>query len=273
MTDTDSPIEVVQHPYAFRLLRVLRRTRIAPRMMRITLGGEELAGFRSDAPDDDTKMFFPSDPTSASWRPEIVEGRLVFSSERPPARELTPRRYDPVAGELDYDFVLHGDGPAATWAASAQPGHVAGVGGPRRSRMVTGHVDWYLLAGDETGLPAIARRLEELPAGTRVIAIIEVDGPEAELEIGTRADADIVWLRRTGAADQLAQAIRDLDFPEGAVFAWAAGEAAEIRAVRRHLLDERRIPDTRMRMTGYWRRAIANWDHHQPLDEIDASAG
>jgi len=33
--------------------------------------------------------------------------------------------------------------------------------------------DSYLLIGDETALPAIARRLEELPAGRTVLAVIE----------------------------------------------------------------------------------------------------
>ena len=32
--------------------------------------------------------------------------------------------------------------------------------------------------GDETALPAIARRLEELPAGNRVIAIVQVDAAD-----------------------------------------------------------------------------------------------
>ena len=272
MSGTDSPIEVIQHPFAFRLLQVVRSTRIAPQMVRVTLGGDALAGFRSDAADDGSRLYFPADPTDASWVPTVDGSTLVFPEDqpRPPGREFTPRRHDPAAGELDFDFVVHGDGAAASWAANAAPGHYLGVSGPRRSRVLAGAVDGYVLAGDATGLPSIARRLEELPSGTPVIAIVEVANAGEEIPIATRADLELLWLHRDSTdpddSDLLVNAMRGLDFPHGSIFAWAAGEASSIRAVRRHLLHEREIPDSRMRMTGYWKRSIANYDHHQPLD-------
>jgi len=190
--------------------------------------------------------------------------------ERPPGREYTPRRHDPVAGELDFDFVVHGDGPASSWAANAQPGQRLGFSGPRKSRTVVGTVDWYLLAGDESGLPSIARRLEELPSDTRAIAVIDVTDAGDEQPIDTRADVELIWLHRATAtgdgSDLLAETLRGMAFPSGDVFAWAAGEASSMRAVRRHLFQERGIPDARARITGYWKRAIANYDHHLPLD-------
>ncbi|MEZ4573160.1 MAG: siderophore-interacting protein [Thermomicrobiales bacterium] len=160
----NSPMEVVPHPFAFRLLEVLRSTWITPKMVRVTLGGDAIEGFRSDAPDDGARLYFPPDQDDWSWIPTLEGTRLVFPSEeqRPPGREFTPRRFDPEAGEVDFEFVIHAGGPASDWAANAEPGHKVGVSGPRRSRMIVGDVDWYLLAGDETGLPSIARRLEEL---------------------------------------------------------------------------------------------------------------
>lgn len=65
----------------------------------------------------------------------------------------------------------------------------------------------------------------------------------------------------------VADTIRKLEFPDGNVFAWAAGETTSIAPVRRHLLREREIPSDWMRMTGYWKRAIPNWDHHTPFEE------
>ena len=85
-----------------------------------------------------------------------------------------------------------------------------------------------------------------------------------------RAEVELVWLHRDAAgadlSDLLAGALRRLDFPRGKVFAWAAGEASSMRQVRRHLLDERGLPPEQARVTGYWKRAIANYDHHQPLE-------
>jgi NADPH-dependent ferric siderophore reductase len=137
--------------------------------------------------------------------------------------------------------------------------------------MVAGRVDWYVLAGDETAIPSIGRRLEGLAAGTPVVAVIEVAGASEEQPLPTEADLQLTWLHRANVAPddtgQLARTLATLHLPDGAGFTWAAGEANAMRAVRRHWIDERGIPDSRMRVTGYWKRAIANYDHHLPLDE------
>ncbi|MCO5177545.1 MAG: siderophore-interacting protein [Thermomicrobiales bacterium] len=272
MSEVESPIQVVQHPFLFRLLQVRRSERIAPHMVRVTLEGETLAGFRSDAADDGARLFFPADPTDASWVPEVDGSKLVFAEGmRPPGREFTPRRYDAEAGEVDFDFVVHEGGAASTWAANAQPGHYLGCSGPRRSRMLTGQIDGYVLAGDETGLPSIARRMEDLPAGVPVIAVIEVANADEEIPITTDAAAQVIWLHRDDVkgdtSNLIADTLRTLEFPEGNIFCWAAGEAVSMRQTRRYLLNERGIPEARARFTGYWKRAVENYDHHLPLDE------
>ena len=48
------------------------------------------------------------------------------------------------------------------------------VGGPRGSSIISSEgIDSHLLIGDETALPAIGRRLEELPPGSRALVVIE----------------------------------------------------------------------------------------------------
>lgn len=273
MAMTDSMIKAVQYSVVFRLLKVRRTRWLTPHMLRTTLGGDALEGFRSEGADDGARLHFPSDPTDTTWVPTVKEGKLVFPEGRPvpPGREYTPRRFDPVAGELDFDFVVHGEGPASAWAAHAVPGHYLGSSGPRRSRVISGEVDWYLLAGDETALPSIGRRLEELPAGLPVVAIIEVANAEEEQPIATAAELELIWLHRDAAGadttNLLADAIRHIEIPGGNIFAWAAGEASSLRAVRRHLVQERGLATERMRLTGYWKRSIPNWDHHTLLDE------
>lgn len=92
---------------------------------------------------------------------------LDVGDAEPVRRDYTPRHFDVRAQELTLEFALHGDGPAAQWAAQAQPGHRATVAGPRGSFIIPMDYDWHLLVGDDTAIPAIARRLEELPSGAR----------------------------------------------------------------------------------------------------------
>ncbi|NHC14543.1 siderophore-interacting protein [Motilibacter deserti] len=252
-------------PVQVRLLEVLRTERVTPGVVRVTLGGPQLEGFRSSAPDDHVKLFFPVDgrplvlplpgPNGVVW-PEGVE--------RPPARDYTPRRHDPVAGELDIDVVLHGDGPAATWAASARPGDRVGLGGPRGSLLVSRSFEWYLLVGDESALPAIGRRIAEAGPDERIVAVVEVAGPEEEQPLPVGPVVSLTWVHRSGAepgaGTGLLDAVRALALPPGDFFAYVAGEAGTVRAVREHLLAERGARKEWMRATGYWKRGVAN--HH-----------
>lgn len=273
MTATERTVELVRFPLRLRLLTVRRAERITPRMVRVTLGGGDPAGFETRDPDDHVKVFFPvpgvetpAVPTYGQNGPTIpADGRKLIM------RDYTPRRYDPAAGELDLDFVIHGDGPASAWAAAARPGQILVVAGPRGSNVVPNAFDWYLLCGDETVLPSIARRLEEFPAGARAIAFVEVPDAAEEQPIVTRADLALTWLHRDGVAagttDLIERAVRTLDFPPGDPYVWASGEATSLRTLRRHLLHERGLRREWCHFSGHWKRGEANHDHHAPLDE------
>lgn len=148
---------------------------------------------------------------------------------------------------------------------------VIGVAGPRGSFVVSKDFDWYLLVGDETALPSIARELEELPAGARAVAIVEVADAAEEQQIASRARVEFVWLYRNGAEPGttrlLEHAVRELTFPPGDCFAWVAGEASTIRPLRRHLLHERGVTPGWARFSGHWKRGVADHDHHEPIED------
>ena len=250
----------VRHETKMRLLQVREVGRLTPKMVRVVLGGEALAGFVSAAHDDHVKLFFPQPghdkpvlPTPTPNGPVYPEGEA-----RPAARDYTPRRYDPAANTLTIDFVLHGEGPAATWAAQARPGQFLGVGGPRGSFIVPDDFDWYLLAGDETAVPAIGRRLQELPAGTRVIAVVEVADAGEEQKLDTRANLEMHWLHRTGAEAGnhllLQRALTEFVLPPGEGYAWVAAEASAAKALRRYLVDQRGLPKDRVKAAAYWKQ-------------------
>ncbi|RKN43712.1 siderophore-interacting protein [Streptomyces hoynatensis] len=257
--------------FGFFDLRVTRAARISPSFVRVTLGGAELAGFASGGRDQRVKLFLPRPgcrevraPREAGedWWPAW---QRMHPEERAMLRTYTVREQRPAAGEVDIDFVVHGDtGVATRWARAAAPGDPVTVLGPVAEdnpgvlfRLPPG-TDWVLLAGDASALPAVSGILRWLPAGLPVRVFLDVPHAADRRELPTRADAEIIWLcgDRPGPrpADPLTHAVRHAAWPKGRPYAWLAGESGQVRALRRHLVNDRATPRSRVTFTGYWRR-------------------
>jgi NADPH-dependent ferric siderophore reductase len=216
----------------------------------VTLHGPDLTGFISLGTDDHVKLLFATTPEEQAALDTFMPGPNG-QGPKPAMRDYTPRRYDAASGELDIDFVLHGDGPAATWAAQAQPGQFLHIAGPRGSMIVPDMFDSYLLIGDETALPAIARRLEELAANRRALVVVEIEDNAERQALESKAQVEVIWVLR-GEQDLL-EATRQLTLPEGDLYAWVATESALSRKVRRILLDELKLDEAAVKAAGYWR--------------------
>jgi len=243
-TDTlGSRVQRVRHEIKRRDLEVIEVEAVTPNFRRITLGGESLADFTSLSFDDHVKLFFDG------------------TGGEPARRDYTPRGYDNAARTLTLEFALHGEGPAAGWAAQAAPGQRLVVAGPRGSFVVPVDHDWHLLAGDETALPAIARRLEELPAGTRALVFLQVN----EADRRPLRSAAALQLHWADTADDLLQAVHRLALPGGDGYAWCAGEAAMVKALRRLLVDDKGLSRHAIRASAYWKRGASA--HHEDLDD------
>ena len=244
----NNAIHRVNHEIKHRRLDVLRVTELTPRMRRITLGGPQLQGFTSVGTDDHVKLMF-----ACSAEEQAALDNLDFSRDglRPTMREYTPRRIDLDAGELDIDFVLHGDGPASTWAAQAEVGQVLNIAGPRASMVVPDIFDSYLLIGDETALPAIARRLEELPATRKVLAVIEIEDAQEQQPLESLAQVEVIWVQRH--QQNLLEVVKDLPLPEGQLYTWVALEKALTRKAKRLLIDEKGVKEDLIKAAAYWR--------------------
>ncbi|HVW67771.1 MAG TPA: siderophore-interacting protein [Steroidobacteraceae bacterium] len=263
---TDRPeVRRVRHETRLRRLQVCHVQHLTPRMLRVGVAGGELAGFTSLGFDDHVKVFVPPSGTGELALPTLGPDGPIYpeGAPRPAMRDYTPRKYDAAAGILYIDFVIHEAGPATTWAARARPGQVLGVGGPRGSFVIPTQFDWHLLIGDETALPAIGRRLEELPADTRALVVAEVDDPSEELQFQSAAPFEVVWVHRSRNGSNTAQAgdprlllqkLRTLGFPSGEYFAWIAAEVQVARALRQYLLSERSAKKEWVKAAGYWRR-------------------
>ncbi|RON78335.1 siderophore-interacting protein [Pseudomonas fluorescens] len=254
MTAVDTQtIHRVMHEIKRRKLEVLRVVDLTPRMRRITLGGPELAGFISLGTDDHVKLLFPQNAEQSAALETMELGAGKDNGPMPEMRDYTPRRYDLDALELDIDFVLHGDGPASTWAEQAQPGQFLHIGGPRGSMIVPDIFDSYLLIGDETALPAIARRLEGLAANRKALVVIEVENGAEQQVLESPAQVNVIWVLREGGKDNLLSTVKQLQVPKGNLYAWVATETKVSRQIRRVLLDEHGLDEKLVKAVGYWR--------------------
>ncbi|MEU6709488.1 siderophore-interacting protein [Streptomyces wuyuanensis] len=283
---TRSPRSVVTFPIVLRELTVLRAENITPGMRRLTLGGEQLHAFtrdgldlpalRTDGFDDHVKFFF-ADETGRLVLPRQNVSSLDWPADgRPVAKDYTPVRFDPEAGEIDFDFVRHEGGVASSWAERVKNGESVWIAGPKMSHSHPEGADWLLVVGDETALPAIGRWLAEMPEGTKARVFVEIGDDSHRQELPTRADADVVWLSRDGApagtTDLLEQAVRAMEWLPGTVFAWVAGEAVALKGIRRHLATERLVPREHTHITGYWRRTEPPAPDTAPADEAEDDA-
>ncbi len=263
-------IERVGFPLMPRKAEVIEIIDLTPRMRRFVLQGDDLKTFDSRDADDHMKLVFPASGQSEPTLPVLTPDGLKMPDGAIPSerRDFTPRSFDRSQGTLTVDFYRHGSGPAGNWAENATVGSKLGVLGPRGSKIVRGTVDTYLLFGDETALPGIARRLEELPAGQKAIAFIEVDGPVEELPIETGADLALTWLHRNGAAPGtttlLENAIRALPKPAGTVYTLAGGEATSLRPIRASMKQAGYDPALTS-FSGHWKRGVADHDHHEEV--------
>jgi NADPH-dependent ferric siderophore reductase len=145
------------------------------------------------------------------------------------------------------------------------PGTRVYVAGPPGGRIVPTSYDSYLLGGDITALPAIARRLEELPRAAAGWAFIEVADASEEIELAVPDGVAVRWLHRGSAApgtsDVLERAVRAVHMQPGErVYVWLAGEAGMLKPLRRWVRDELRIPPEDCDITGYWKRGVADFD-------------
>jgi NADPH-dependent ferric siderophore reductase len=259
LTDPRALIRI-RHETRMRLLEVTGVADITPRMRRISLQGD-LAGFASLGHADHIKAFFFPQDVEPKLAPIGERGPEFALSEKPQMRDYTPRYWDLAKGTLEPDFVLHGDGPASSWAAQATIGQKLLIGGPRGSLVVPTTFDWYLLVGDETALPALGRRIEELPQGAKIVAIIEVEDAWEEQRFQTQADLDLIYCHRNGqpagTTDLLLEAVEKHTFPPGTAYTYVAGESAMSKRVRAHLTEQRGFHTEYVRAAGYWLLGVA----------------
>jgi NADPH-dependent ferric siderophore reductase len=235
---------------------------VHPHLRRVVVSGNDLATFVPTAPDTFVYVLLPPPgrdeltiDQSFTW-----EGyEHMGEADRPVGAYYTVRRWDAARRELTMLMVRHGDdGAASAWIGRAQPGDPLALWGPRTAYHPPVGTDRYVLVADDTGLPAVAAILESLPNGAPATVFAEVADESERQDLPAADRFDIRWLYRDGAepgtTTLLADAVRALDWPAGALYVWGGGESRAMTAVRRYVRDERGLRREAVSLVAYWRR-------------------
>lgn len=244
-----------------RTMTVLRSHQLTPHMLRLTLGGSNMADFPAGQKGGYVKLML---------RPDGGEGK-------PTLRTYTIR--DQRSDELDIDFVLHIDGegeagPATSWAMAAKPDEEIEVGGPGPAKPLPPGFNNYLIAGDMTALPAIAANLEDLPADASGIAVLEIQDEADRQNLAAPANMEIRWLVNPQPGTQpeaLAQALREHGWPDGRNYCWAACEFSAMRHLRSYLREEQGLGADQLYLSSYWKSGLTE-EAHKIAKREDAQA-
>ena len=229
-------------------------------MRRITLQGAELEGFEVNDPACYMKLIFPEPGQTEPERP-LPDG----------PRPKSMRTYTPLAvradmHEVDVDFVLHGEGPASTWAAQAQVGQVLFLMGPGPGYKLALDAPVHLLIGDDSALPAFETILATLPAGARAQVLVEVVDAAEERPLQSTAMVEARWVARgadnSKAGQALETALRQAGAPSADARIYLACEAAAMRRIRQVLIDELGVERSRIVGRGYWKLGTVNHPDH-----------
>jgi NADPH-dependent ferric siderophore reductase len=207
--------------------------RMSPHFVRVTFRSDDLREIGWDGPDQRIKVVLPLEgsgfddvPKGDDW---FSAWRALPDERRNPIRTYTIRAARPQQGELDVDFVAHGDsGPASRWIAAARVGDPIRLVAPdATSAEESGGWEWnpgtartLLIAGDETAVPAMGAILEQLPGDARGAVFLEIPEASDALDLAAPAGVEVRWLARDASAEDYGACLVE------AVIAWADGWVA-----------------------------------------------
>lgn len=251
-----APSGIRREPPPFRVVAVRRVTEVTPFMARVTFGGPALAGLQIDEPAASVRLLLPPPRSSELVMPTWNGNEFLFDDgTRPIIRTFTPLDLDHELLEISLEVVLHEGGATSSWVESAGEGDLAAISGPGRGYTIDTTANTYVLAGDETALPAIGQLIDAMPDDMTVDVVVEVRHLDARVDLPERARQAVTWVGADedappGAA--LVSAMERLEFGI-ATRIWAAGEAGAMQRIRRHLRDDRGLDRSHTTVRGYWK--------------------
>ncbi|HKP07642.1 MAG TPA: siderophore-interacting protein, partial [Microbacterium sp.] len=135
------------------------------------------------------------------------------------------------------------------------------------SKVLVGRPDAWLLAGDETAVPAIRRFAQAMNADAIGRIVVEVRDAAHELAIDAPAGIVVEQAHRgiRPAGSALAarlDSVTTADRPDGAVFGFVAAEQSIVRPGRALLLDRWGLEPDAVIVKGYWK--AGETEYHAP---------
>lgn len=250
----------VRNELRFRPVEVLSKTLIADAFYRIEFGGEALAGFTTPGFDDHIKVFFPDAQTGEFTLPEITDDGVVWKDGiRPVARDYTPLFFNGDTQRLTLDFYRHEAGVASDWAARAEPGDRLAIGGPRGSLIVPEDYAFQLYVCDETGLPAMKRRLQNV-TGSEIHLYVYASEATGRAYLEELEHVTVTWLGSGVMSRETAPALiaqfAALTIPDNDYFIWLTGEGAAVKYLSDWFIEQQACDPDFVRAVAYW--------HHKP---------
>lgn len=249
-------------------LTVVAKDQITPHMIRVTFGADWVQDLATGIEGAHCKLFFPDPGQSGDAFLEQLE-----NGPRPTVRTYTIRFIRPEQGEMDIDFVDHGDaGPASAFARNCAPGDICGFGGPGPVKLTSFHADTYIVAADMSALPVAAATLEAMPKSATGVAYLEITDPADRQMIDAPKGIDLHWLVHPDPQrppEQSVNLIRALPKEQGTVQTCIAGESSMIKALREEVLVKRNVPKQDAYIAGYWKIGLIE-DEHQKIKRLEA---
>ncbi|MBT0773576.1 siderophore-interacting protein [Kineosporia sp. J2-2] len=252
---------------------VVATERLSPHLVRIVLGGPEMSQYEPLlVPDEAVVLWFPKPGQERPAPTTLKDGVWAHHDPQtaPPGRNYTVRAFEPGENaRMTVDFVVHPGGVAGEWAVNAQVGQELLITRPRCWYSPPEGVDWILAAADLTGLPALARIIEECEQdGPAVYAMVEtVDADDLAALPATQCHARGVdasvgtgnGVAPGALADLIALKVAELS-GQGTGYVWYSGEAAQSREIRKLLRKKHGWPLERVATVGYWRQDAERWN-------------
>ncbi|GIU84980.1 MAG: siderophore-interacting protein [Acidimicrobiales bacterium] len=221
----------------------------------------------TDEPAASLRLLFPPEPHETPVLPRWNGNLwLLEDGTRPPIRTLTVLDADAESESFAVEVVLHGESPLCRWVSSVEPGCVAAVSGPARGTPVDTSAERYVLAGDESALPAmgtVLRKLCTIRPEARVDVVVSVRHSGCRVDLPHLPGAREHWLaeERSPLDGALVDAVREIvgegEAARENVWVWAAGEASVMQRIRRLLFEELGMPRSSAAVRGYWKAGRA----------------
>lgn len=258
VTDPSRPADAPARRPARRqaVLEVLGKTRISPRLLRLTLGGEGFEQLNRNEHSDAYVKLLLADPASGLHPPYDMDALREHSPELLPSRRTyTVRRWDDEHQRIEIDVVLHGHGEdsgiASRWADEAQPGDLIAMNGAGGGYTPAPETRRHLLIGDHTALPAIAAALESMDSDATGLVLVHLDHEEDRLELTSPEGVELRWV--IGAREQLVEEVCGLDLSDGeGLQVFCHVERGITKQLRRVLVKDAGIPREQISISAYW---------------------